>query len=104
MPVETAAACHPVSHAVQAFAQTFRRLAVFGLLLAMAGSLGAPDAAAAKKSKLTCSFIQKQCVKECAKQVNVDFCSVYCADKQAICMQTGRWDGIQRQFDNVRRR
>ncbi len=74
------------------------------MLFALAGMIAAPGAAEANKPKLTCSFIQKQCVKECAKQVNVDFCSVYCADKQAICMQTGRWDSIQRQFDNVRRK
>ncbi len=92
-----------VSYAPAPRATTFR-VAACALFCALAGMLAAPNTAEAAKPKLTCSFIQKQCVKECSKQMDRGFCSVYCADKQAMCMQTGRWDGIQRQFDNVRRR
>lgn len=81
-----------------------RRFTALALLFALVGMFAAPNTAEAAKSKLTCSFIQKQCVKECSKQMDKGFCSVYCADKQAMCMQTGRWDGIQRHFENVRRR
>jgi len=70
-----------------------------GLALAVLAGLamqaGVSPVEAAKK-RLTCSFIKKQCIKECSKQVDASFWQE--------CLQTGRWDGIERQFKNVRKR
>jgi len=78
-----------------------------GLALAVLAGLamqaGVSPVEAAKK-RLTCSFIKKQCIKECSKQVDASFCKSYCDDRRQECLQTGRWDGIERQFKNVRKR
>ncbi|MEO1280457.1 MAG: hypothetical protein AAFV69_01850 [Pseudomonadota bacterium] len=64
--------------------------------------LGADQAHA--KKRLTCSFIAKQCKKECTKEVNEGFCASYCGDERAACLKTGRWEGMVRKFDKVIRR
>jgi len=73
-----------------------------GLALTLLGGLGAPAADA--KQKLSCTFISKQCRKECSKKVDAVFCDGYCSDLRQQCLRTGRWDGISRQFTDVRRR
>ncbi|MEO1207091.1 MAG: hypothetical protein AAFV45_12245 [Pseudomonadota bacterium] len=61
------------------------------------------DTAHAKK-RMTCSFIAKQCKKECTKEVNEGFCTSYCGDERAACLKTGRWEGMVRKFSNVIKR
>ena len=55
--------------------------------------------------KLTCTFISKQCVTECSKQVAVEFCRDYCGRTRQSCLMTGRWEGpVGQQFTHVQRR
>lgn len=73
------------------------------LAFAMCATLHTPEATA-KSKKLTCSFIAKQCLKECRKEVSAEFCSGYCRDQKVDCMKTGSWYGIARQFPRVIKR
>ena len=81
------------------------RHAAYGLALAGLFFVGGADVADAKKKKrMTCSFIAKQCLRGCVKEAPGPFCSTYCSDTRAACLQTGQWNGIRRRFTNVRRR
>ena len=62
------------------------------------------DAEAAKRKRLTCSFIEKQCRIGCRKEAPGPFCLNYCSNQKAECLRTGEWLGIRRTFRNVRRR
>ena len=57
-----------------------------------------------RRQRLTCSMIQKECISNCARQANKDFCISYCGVTHAGCMSTGRWDGTYRQFRRVIRK
>lgn len=75
-------------------------------LIAVTGALAAigcaPPVAAAPK--LTCSFIQKQCMTECAKQVSIGFCKIHCDGQKSKCLKSGTWSSFGREFTNVIRR
>jgi hypothetical protein len=82
------------------------RVVIAGLMglssLTFATVYNAPQAEA--KRKLSCSFIAKQCRRECSRQMDANFCAGYCSDMRHQCLQTGQWQGISRQFTNVTRR
>ncbi|MEQ8823091.1 MAG: hypothetical protein RIC14_01820 [Filomicrobium sp.] len=72
-----------------------------GLMIAPSGN---GEALAKSKKRMTCSFIAKQCRRECRKEAPPDFCDLYCNDKRAECLRTGEWSGIRRYFDKVIRK
>ncbi|MEO0729908.1 MAG: hypothetical protein AAFY64_05975 [Pseudomonadota bacterium] len=65
---------------------------------------GAKEAVAQSKQTLTCSFIAKQCGRECRKQASGEICKTYCSQHKRSCLETGKWTGIYRQFTGVRRK
>jgi len=85
------------------------RVAGAGAVLIMAALVNAlaPIPASASSSaqskQLTCSFIARQCRRQCSSQAPKAFCKTYCASERRQCMKTGTWSGIARTFSNVRR-
>ncbi len=67
-------------------------------------ALAAPGGPEAQAAKLTCTFIAKQCVKECRKEVEGSFCNAYCGEKRQECLGSGNWFGLSRTFRNVIRK
>ena len=56
------------------------------------------------QQQLTCSFIAEQCLTECPKRASAMFCESYCTNNQKSCLNTGRWNGLVQQFEDVERR
>ncbi|MEL6298611.1 MAG: hypothetical protein AAFQ45_08580 [Pseudomonadota bacterium] len=55
-------------------------------------------------SRFTCTQISKQCRRACVKEAPLQFCRGYCLDQKEACLASGTWDGIKRNFVNVRKR
>ncbi|MDX2259307.1 MAG: hypothetical protein NW205_10385 [Hyphomicrobiaceae bacterium] len=60
--------------------------------------------AVAKRQSLSCSFIARQCLKECGKQAAATFCARFCGESRGQCLATGTWDSFGRKFQNVIRK
>lgn len=81
------------------------RLGVISLALVSTALIsGTGTADAKKKKRMTCSFIAKQCVKQCSKEVDRVFCGDFCGMEKQNCKDTGRWETMGHRFDNVIRR